>query len=149
MVETNSSLRNVTAGWEEESNLTMTEIVLISYACCSIAVWVIVIILYRISRTLEDLWDNIKHRDYWSSEHINSFQIFLLIVCTVSGGWVPIVFYQIYRLCVKHPKKLWDLFLFFLFNIFLNGSDVILHILTAEDLGNPPPVSYQGLTVQS
>ena len=43
----------------------------------------------------------------------------------------------------QNPKKFLDLFLFFLFNIMLNGSDVVLDILTAEDLGNPTPVSYQ------
>ena len=37
--------------------------------------------------------------------------------------------------------------LFILFNIMLNGSDVVLDILTAEDLGNPAPVSYLGLTI--
>ena len=72
MADTNSSLSNVTAGWdwEGENSLTMTEIVLFCYACCAIAVWVIVIIPYklRLSDALDDLWDNIRHREYWSSE---------------------------------------------------------------------------------
>ena len=150
IVETNSSLTNVTAGWEEENSLTMTEIILISYACCATAVWAIVIILYKlgISDTLDDLWDNIRHRAYW--KYINGFQMFLLIVCTVSGGWIPITIYQmpsIFRHLKAHPKKWLDLFLFILFNIMLNGSDVDLDILTAEDLGNLTPASYQGLTI--
>ena len=147
--ETNSSLTNVTAGWEEENSLNMTEIILISYSCCSIAVWVIVIILYkfRSSDTLEDLWDTVKHPKHWNFLHNSKF---LLIVCTVSGGWIPITIYQmpsIFRHLKAHPKKLLDLLLFTLFNIMLNGGDVVLDILTAEDLGNPTPGLYQRLAI--
>ena len=56
----------------------------------------------------------------------------------------------IYRLCVylKYDlKKFLDLFLFTLFNVMLNGSDVVLDILTAEDLGNPTPGLYQRLAI--
>ena len=84
-----SSLSNVTAGWEEENSLTVTEIVLIiSYACCSIVVWVIVIILYKLelSDTLADVWDTVKHPKHWNFLHNSKF---LLIVCTVIGGWIP------------------------------------------------------------
>ena len=35
----------------------------------------------------------------------------------------------------SHPRKAWDLFLFVLFNIVLNGIDVFLDILTAMALG--------------
>ena len=44
----------------------------------------------------------------------------------------------IYLFCLDltgHPKKAWDLFLFVFFNILVNGSDVILDILNAEELG--------------
>ena len=88
LMESNSSLSNVTAGWEEENSLTVTEIVLISYACCSIVVWVIVIILYKLelSDTLADVWDTVKHPKHWNFLHNSKF---LLIVCTVIGGWIP------------------------------------------------------------
>ena len=35
----------------------------------------------------------------------------------------------------NHPRKAWDLLLFVLFNIVLNGIDVFLDILTAITLG--------------
>ena len=101
----------------------------------------------------------------------NCLKVFILIFCVIipTGGYLTIclaiaglfawpcvkclkLIYRfcvkpVYRLCVDYPRKARDLFLFTLFNIMLNGSDVVLDILTAEDLGNPTPVSYQRLTI--
>ena len=82
-------------------------------------------------------------------EEENSLNTEQIVLICLAGFFLLALlwFKQIYRLCVDYPRKALDLFLFILFNIMLNGGDVVLDILTAEDLGNPTPVSYQGLTI--
>ena len=167
----NSSLTSVTAGGEENS-LNTDQIVLISLAGFFLLGYALLLIFYKVFN--KDIKELLQPGSWRMDRGENFLKVLILFFCLIipTGGYLVVIasgiigvgylafllYEQIYRYCLKptyrlcvdlknHPKKLLDLFLFTLFNIMLNGSDVILDILTAEDLGNPTPFSNKSLTI--
>ena len=162
--ETNCSLSNVTACWEEENSLNTEQILLIIVAGFFLLGYALLFIVYKVfDRDLDDINKLLKPFSApgsWRNNcGENCLKVFILFICVVipTGGYLVIIagvlgggsylVFLFLRFCADHPKKALDLFLFVLLNTMQNGSDVVLDILTAEDLGNPTPVFYQGLTI--